>query len=193
MPQVDFLFSEADVRAFMQRVFDGGGFVVPDLHYPEQNHPLLKNVQSLVKARKSAKLFFILHDDYFLCPLEMRQIKKEGEKPFFFIMQRNGGPTIDFYWAGEIREKGEPVEVGSGYLGYHPTFWNTRTQQNERPPNSLLEFYRKLATWIKGSPQKATGTSRTYFIGSGALALENAGAKLLHVPEDAVRKGGRID
>jgi hypothetical protein len=187
MPQLDLYFSEDDSQRFTEFLIDEGASLVPDLHYDEQNYLILNNIQAVKDARTKTKLFFIIHNSYFFCPLEMRPLNRSGESFSFFIMQRNGGPTIDFYSPGEV-QKGGSVAIGPGFVGYHGTFWNTRTQQNERSPKTQIAFYRKLTNWIKTRRgERAVGKHRTWFIGPHALEAEKRGLQLVHLPSDVKR------
>lgn len=95
----------------------------------------------------------------------------------YYIVQRNGGPTIDLFQTGLVEVEGKPA-LGSGSISYYPTFWNTLTEENQKPPKALAKFYRHIVSRIKANSTKLVRGERVYCIGPGAQKLVEQGLEL---------------
>lgn len=178
MPQVDFYFSDRDIIDFAVQVFDAGAWLVPDLRFEEQSYCIIRDTDTFVRTRKATRLFFILHDSYFACPLEMRPLARTGQSPHYYIMQRNGGPTIDFFSPGIVNNK-ENRSIGQGFLAHHPSYYNTRTRTNLKTPPTLLAVYKDLCSGIKSSTSPLRAGKRTFLLGKEAHGLRSQGVPLV--------------
>jgi len=96
MAETKLLLNRSDTISIARTIFDKGAYMVPDCNYDEPLYTLIKTVDEFKSISKTTRLFFVLHDDWKSEPLEMKKFdhKELGEK--YFIVQKSGGPTIDF-------------------------------------------------------------------------------------------------
>lgn len=174
MPEVDFYFSEGDFVALSEVIFAGGMVAVPDCDYPTSQYSMIKSLKSFLTAAKSCHQFFLLHEAYNSCPLDMRETVGNNGKRFYYIMPRNGGPTIHVYWAGADEHR-----IRRGFLSHYPTYWNTTEEANLKAPKTLSQEYRKFAAFIKKNSEKLSRPKRSVYLGSDARHLRDLGAILV--------------
>jgi hypothetical protein len=181
MAELGFILSKMEEGLLVQDVLDMGAWLVPDIHYQTPELARITMLGDYERFRKVTRLFFILHPSYLRVPLDVREASKEG-KSVYFIMQRNGGPTIDFLSSVEFSEGGEH-RIKPGFIAHYSTFWNTETQQNEKMPAALLKLYRELSGLVRRlSTPRRTGV-RTYWIGKEVQQLLAAGSLHLGIDE----------
>lgn len=159
MPQIDFYLNIEEKYNLVKFILDNKGFLIASLQYDEPRYDIIKNIADYSSFASENSMFFILHDSYMKYPLRFDYFEK-GNKKKFFIMQRYGGPYIDFYSSGQI--KGD--FIGSGDIGHYPYFYNN-DNRSFSPPVELLEFYRTIAKYIKSITLPYKRQKRKYFIG----------------------------
>lgn len=120
MPELGFVLSASEETNVLKLVFDQGGWLVPDLNYTIPQYVTIGSYETYLDYRKQTRLFFILHPSYLKSPLDLHSIEKDG-RTVYFIMQRNGGPTIDFLSCVEYKEKGKAY-ISTGSLSHYPTY-----------------------------------------------------------------------
>ena len=177
MPELDLYLSWKDIREFVDHVLQEGAVLVPDFDYQSEEYTAIQDSETFERLRRKTSLFFILKDSYFRSPFEIRKITKRG-RVVFYIAQRSGGPTIDLLLSGEFREKGQ-TWIRPGFIGYHPTFWNTKAHRNEKPPDSLVAFYNSLVKQVKKGAKRIKPGVRAHWVGGHAQELVRQGAKLV--------------
>ena len=99
-------------------------------------------------ASTEEKQWHLIHDSFSKFELDMRAIKEGRNKGKFFVMPRNGGPTIDLSWSGVRELKGKRF-VREGSVSHYPTFWNPVTEENDRAPEAQRNAYKEIVKWIK--------------------------------------------
>lgn len=177
MPELGLYLSWKDIVEFVEFALREGAALVPHLHYDRPQYVTLENGTSFDEFRSKTSLFFIVKSSYLVSPLEIDSFVKK-EKKLFFIVQRSGGPTIDFSFRTEFRESGR-LFIGPSSLGHHPTYWNTTTCRNEKPPDSLVTFYKSLVKEIKKGAKRIRPGVSAYWVGRHAQELVRQGAKLV--------------
>ena len=157
-------------------LFASGMVAVPCRDYPSSQHSIITSLDAFLKTANSCGQFFLLHETYTSCPLEIRQIIANGGRKFYYIMPRNGGPTIDLNWS----VNGARL-IRKGSLSHYPSYWNTLKKANMKPPEPLIQAYRKLASFIKTKSQKivAPKSKRTFYLGTDAKRLRDGGVSLV--------------
>jgi len=114
MPQLDFLLSANEERRLVSAAFEQCLRLVPDADYDTPRYVTAGNLIRYCAYRARTQLFFILADDYVRSPLEFRCFSAGPKPGRYFIMQRNGGPTIDLRAPSQRRESATS-EYGSGF------------------------------------------------------------------------------
>jgi hypothetical protein len=163
MSQIDFILDAEEERELLDTVFSAGASMIPDLHFEEPSLTTISDFEGYCSYRERTSLFFILHDSYNVCPIEIRAGQKQGV-PFFFVMQRNGGPAIHYVSTYRFMKDGK-LTVNPGFLSHYPTFWNTTRGQNQKPPAALLSLFRTLFSNIRGMSKSIKYGKRTYRVG----------------------------
>ena len=147
MPELGLYLVEEDEYSLVQLAFDEGCDLIPDLHYNSQRYEKISTLEGYRQYRIRTRLFFLVSEKYFCCPIEMCRIEKD-ERHVYYISQRSGGPTIQFLGGGLFEKNGQKF-IRSGSIAYYPTYWNTTTLQKEKPPSGLPSVYNVLRRGIK--------------------------------------------
>jgi hypothetical protein len=184
MAQLDIFLSEVDLESLLALALSRGAVLVPDTRYATDKYDEIADLAPMRRFRPAVKLFFILHQSYLVTPLEMRQTRSE-ENSAWYIMQRNGGPTIDIFCPGQ-KESGDRRIIGQGYVGYYPTFWNPRTGRNETASPALKAYYALLTKHIRTHAARVALPKRTFWIGLDALRLARLGWSLPGIPLELI-------
>ena len=187
MAELGLILSKNEESRLVERALHAGCWLLPDVHYEAPQPTRISKIEEFDQWRKSTGLFFIQHPSFVKTPVEMTEIEKDGKK-VFFIMQRNGGPTIDFMTAAEFEEGGR-AKINPGFLAHHKSFWNSSTQRNEDMPPELLSLFRELSAEAKQMARRERVGVRTYWIGT--VIQKQLGAGALHLgivvrPKDTV-------
>ncbi|MBI1929367.1 hypothetical protein HYR99_34625 [Candidatus Poribacteria bacterium] len=181
MAEAEFFLDSEDELEVMNFIFENGGWFVPDIRYKTNEYIDVRNEKEYLGCREATRLFFILHQTYLKSPLEMRPCESQidGQR-FYFIMPRNGGPTLDFYCPKPFI-KDEVLHLPPGALGYYPTFWNTTAERNEKTPQEVVGFYRQIVKQIRENSSQAVSnqTGRSFYLSERALKKLKNGAKLV--------------
>lgn len=181
MAQLDFYLDEKDKLDFMSFVFSEGGYIIPALHYEKRTYTVVSSIDEYRSFVNRSILFFIVHESYFKEPLTWETINKEGTE-LFYIPQRIGGPTIDFYSPGIIDRNGVRL-IGQGNISYYTSYQSLVQKSNIEAPEAQKVFYKKLSSQIrKGFAIKLS--KRTYWVGKKTLQSLRNGSKLMNVSDD---------
>jgi hypothetical protein len=178
MPELSIIFCQRDEEELIRFILSQGAWLVPETDYNEPYYKPICDINAYLGYRNNGeRMFFVISDLYKICPLEMRNTKNPLGKEIFYIIPRNGGPTIDFFNTGAYIENGN-MFIATGPIGFYTTYWNTTLQKNEKPPEAMKEFYKAIVSHIKKNSVKEKHGNRIYWIGKNAKQLLNAGAKL---------------
>lgn len=181
MAQLNFYLGEEDKINLMSFIFSEGGYIIPALQYDKSNYTVIKSTEDYLPFVNKSVLLFIVHESYFQEPLAWDTIKKEGRE-LFYIPQRTGGPTIDFYSPGIIDKDGIRF-IGQGSISYYASYQSIVQRSNIEAPESQKIFYRKLCSRIKkGFAIKLS--KRIYWVGNRTLTSLRNGSKLMNVSDN---------
>lgn len=186
MAELGFILSKEEEEGLVVRALDASAWLVPDIDHQAPEPLRVTTLREYEECRKSTRMFFIQHPSYVKGPLEMREALKDGKR-VFFVMQRNGGPAIEFMSSVEFAEGGR-AKINPGFLGHHKTFWNPATQRNEEMPTDLLRLYRELSTEVKRMATREKVGVRTYWIGNVIQDRINTGSLRLGMIDDPAQK-----
>jgi hypothetical protein len=96
MLQFDFILSEKERLAFLEFVFKNECTIVPDRRFEKKKYEVVTDIESYFNYAKDSPLLFFLNKRYSIYPLELESLDTDKGKRYF-IMQRYGGPAIDFF------------------------------------------------------------------------------------------------
>jgi hypothetical protein len=173
MSEMSFVLNADEERLFVSAVFETGAWMIPNLHFQTPAMPTIVNVEEYYTYREKTSLFFILHDSYKLCPIELSAGEKHGAR-FFFVMQRNGRPTINYLSTSQFMKDGK-LNLNPGFLSYYPTFWNTIVGENQKSPSSLPVLFRRLSANLRARSKSIRFGKRTYMVGKKTIEQVEAG------------------
>ena len=177
MPEISLYLDTSDDDLVLGWLFDASTELVPDLNYATQEYTVCKTMAEVMQFRPQARYFFALRDDFTALPLEVRHNSSSG-RSFYYIMQRDGGPTLDVSLGGEFLKEG-PELIGPGSLSHYPTYWHYVDNCNKPAPKPLVTLYRQLTYRIRKTFTRYKTSIRTYWIGPGAVARVRRGTRLV--------------
>lgn len=182
MAQMDFYLSRQDKIELVEFLFLKGAKLVPSLHYPTEGYIELSTLDEYEKHVDENILIHITHPSFTTRRLEMDFFEKDGKR-VFYICQRYGGPTIDFYSPGKIIENGISF-IGPGFISIYPYSWNGK----EKVPASseLKSFYKDTSTFIKNRSTRLKNGRREYQITTGTIQAIQNGYKLVSVTDEVL-------
>jgi len=163
MPELGFILGKEEEARIIQCALNHGAWIVPDIGHESAEPLRVSTYAEYEVVRKSTRLFFIMHESYYMVPLEMIETVRDGRR-VFTVMQRNGGPSIEFLSSVEFCENGQ-LKINPGFLAHHNTFWNQRAKANQSPPSPLLNLYRTLCAEGKNVARREKVGVRVYWIG----------------------------
>ncbi|MBT1688275.1 hypothetical protein [Dawidia soli] len=181
MAQVDFYLDLKDKIDLISLVLEEGGYAVPAIHYEAPIYHEIRCIDDYLLYANTSVLLFIVHDSYFKEQLVWETIDKE-RKQFYYLRQRVGGPTIDFYSPGVIEKNGTRF-VGQGNITYYTSYQSPSAGKNTEAPEAQKILYKKLLKQIKNGLALKNG-KRTYWVGKNTLVSLTAGGKLMNVGDD---------
>jgi hypothetical protein len=166
MAQLD-LFScgEKKIR-FAKHLFQFGFKMIPNLKYESNSYSTISSLKEYETYVMTNMLMFIVHADTFSYELEMNSYQKE-DSLLYYIAQRHGGPTIEFYSPGMIETRDRLI--GPGFLGNYPFFYhkNEKVARTQRD----TDFFGMHAKHIKKESKRVKFKSRNYWIGNRTIEL----------------------
>jgi hypothetical protein len=179
MPQVDVFMSESDLEQIVSSLLAAGCVLVPD-EISEQ--PKAHEIASLQEFRswrseQKIRLFFAVSADWTVTPLEWGEVEKHGHR-VYFIQQKVGGPTLDIFAPFPFRSESGRESLPHGFIDYHPSFWNSLANRNEKPPDALKATYRRIVKQLRSNADQKQGKNRTYIVATGAKELLRSGVLL---------------
>ena len=179
MAQLDFFLSIKDREHFIEYCFDNKRHMIPHLSYSSPSYITLKNLTEYNRCEPHT-LFSIVEEKFFNYPLKL-DFNIIDNKKKYFIVQREGGPTIDFFSPvfGQIENK----VIGPGYIGVYPYYY----KNNEKiyPDTNFKECYNDCLKFIKQNSKPFKIGKRKYWIGLNAIELcRNNGYKFLQIGKE---------
>src|SRR6185295_2885130 len=87
------LMDEQDEQDVVDAIIARGAALVPNVDWETQEIERIRTISEF-RAYRAANLFFIVSDEYEESPL---LLKAQKDKPGYYIFQRNGGPTIEWF------------------------------------------------------------------------------------------------
>ncbi len=106
-------------------------------------------MEGFKKYCKEGPLLFLLNQKYSFYSLELGSFKKEGVEKYY-VKQRYGGPTIDFFTP--IFGERENNTIGPGFLSIHPSYYHKKIEFV--PNEDLKSYYRLLTSFIRKMEKK---------------------------------------
>ena len=176
MPELSLYLADEDDQEFVSYCFSQGAWMVPDLLYKTPAPRIVSNLDSFAECAEE-RLFFIQHASFLCSPLLFAKLEKNNET-VYSISQRYGGPAISLFCRGQFLKDRE-VYIGPGSLSHYPTYRNTITGEDEKPPESLRQLYALLVKHLKRNSFRIKPGIRVYWIGMHARELLRQGAKLV--------------
>lgn len=170
MIQLDFFLSEVERVQFIQYCFGYGCNIIPNQHYDRNKYTIITSMGEYQQYCKRSPFLFITSNKFSTYPLELDYFEV-GEGKKYYIKQRHGGPTIDFFSpiVGEIEDN----IVGPGYIGIYPFYY--RNNMKYVPNKSLMDFYKIFTMYIKEICQKIKLTERVFWIGKHTIEKAKKG------------------
>ena len=160
MPQMNFLFNIKERQDFLEYCFENKCIIIPDLNYEDNSYYIVKNINQYEKYAKDCVSLFILNEEYKQFPLEMRSFEKD-DKLNFYIRQRYGGPSIDFYTPTFAET--ESKKIGPGLISIYPFYYHYG--EKIIPRDELKKNYKLLTSYIQKKSIKVKIAKKNYWIG----------------------------
>lgn len=176
MPQLDFLLSEKERFEFVKFAFKNECKIIPNLHYGSDKYKVVSDLDGYLKFCNESPLLFLINSKYSYYPLELDFFDDNSGNRKFFIKQRYGGPTIDFF-SPIIGEHEEKI-VGAGYIGIYPYYYHHENKIT--PNNNLKEMYSLFTKFIKKMSKEVKLTQRKYWVGNQTIKDASEGKLSLH-------------
>lgn len=168
MSQIDFLFCEQERVEFVQFAFKQKCMAIPDMHYNRPTYYSASNLEEYNAYCKDSPLLFLLNEAYSIHPLELSSFEKDNATNYF-IQQRHGGPSVDFY-SPVIGEKENKV-VGPGFLGIYPYYYHNTIKFEIGA--EIKNIYKVLGDFIKSRSTKVQMAKRTFWLGEETIEKAN--------------------
>lgn len=166
MSQIDFFFCREDKMQLADLIFKSGAKMIIEGNYDSPNFTTVSTLYEYEEYTMDNILMLIIHSETLKHPLEWATFKKE-EKEKFFLRQKYGGPTIDFYSPGMVEKKDK--KIGPGFLASHFFYYHGK---DKFYPN---EFYKNLfktfSSHIKKNCKPAKLKNRTFWVGINAIRV----------------------
>jgi hypothetical protein len=117
-----------------------------------------------LEFRAKTRLFFVSHPSFVVVPLELRGLVK-GRKEVFFIMQKNGGPVIDFFSSLEIQENNVTKNRSRLYRTLQNILEHVCRNAMKRYLLPFSTFTKTFPKCIKGIATRQKVGVRSYWLG----------------------------
>lgn len=154
MAQLSIFLDETDKLAFVQLLFDRGFKLI---HGRRSERPLFqrhRSLSSFVEADPVWTTAFALRPDYECCPLEVHRLSELPTADKYYIMPRNGGPTIDISWGWEGILDGGLV-LRESVISRYPSHWDTRLLENVAASEPLKRAYAEVTAYLRRGAKRA--------------------------------------
>ena len=168
---MNFFITMEERENFVKYCFDNGFAIIPALDYLVNSYYIIDSLEHYHKYMSDCVGFYLIHDTYKLYPLEMDWFEKDNQKKYY-IMQRYGGPAIDFF--SPILAEKKYNEVGPGLISIYPFYYHYNEKINTS--NELKECYLLLTSYLSKTCNKVKIGKRVYWIGKQSIAKAKEGA-----------------
>ncbi len=71
--------------------------------------------------------------------------------------------------------------MAQSLVAYYPSYWNTSSETNEKPPTALIALYKEIVHHFKAAGRTVKTEHRTYYLGVEAEKLRIEGMRLVGV------------
>jgi hypothetical protein len=167
MAQIDFYLCKEEKMGLANIVFDMGLKMIPDLSYDTEKPVLINSISDYELYVFKNVLVFIVDANLNHESIVFGAFEKNGKKSFF-IRQRYGFASVDFYSPGII--EATEHRIGPGFLGNHPFYYNSDGSKFY-PSEKDKNIFKELRQFIKKSSTPVTLVNRTFWIGRRCIAL----------------------
>lgn len=176
--EIDLFLGKSDQHSLASLWLAEGAVFVPDIDYESPQYSKISCIEDYEKSRAAGvSVFYILSDAYERTPLGLRFLDAKSR---YFIMPRNGGPSIDFSCGVTYLKEGAWY-MAQSTLAYYATYWNPLHERNEPAPPELKSLYNKAVRFLKAMDGRVQTKARTYWVGAEAADLRRNGMKLVGV------------
>jgi hypothetical protein len=160
MPQLDFILSEKERLDILEFGFKNGCRIIPNLSYTSDKYNVIVDIEEYVKNCEEVPLLFLINNRYTFYPLKLDFFESEKTKTWF-IKQRCGGPSIDFF-SPIIGEKKENI-IGPGYIGIYEYYFHDK--EKIVPNAQMINIFESFKSYIKSISKPVKLTNRTFWVG----------------------------
>ncbi|MEO6964086.1 MAG: hypothetical protein ABIY90_19105 [Puia sp.] len=186
MSQMDFFLSEKERIKVVNFSYTRGFSIIPDLHFRKNSYIVTTNLDEYYEYCGLTPLLFLTSPEYSIHPLQLDFFEDSINGKNFFIRQRYGGPTIDFY--SPIAGEKEDGIIGPGYLGIYP-FYYTNNGKHVADTH-LKNMYKLLTSFIQSISKMVRLKNRTYWVGNHTIEIAKKGdVKLLNISHNNILEG----
>ncbi len=138
--------------------------MVVEENYDSQSFKTLSTLDNYEEYAMNNVLLFILHPEAVEHSLEWGDFEKENVKKYF-LRQKYGGPTIDFYSPGIIEKRDKLI--GPGFLSSHSFYYSGK--EKLYPNEAYKDLFKKFSNYIKKNSVSVKLKKRTYWVGNNAI------------------------
>lgn len=177
MAQIDFFATEPERLAVVQKLFERGCKIIPDLHYTGPTLDEIVRPEDLSRYVGRASQFFIVNDDLMESPLELRKVE-ESSRCFYYVFPRAGGPILLLFWGKEYIQEGKQ-HITATTISHYPWYESTRTHERLAPGKEILAIYSQAARVVRTFGRKIRPGVRPYWITPRVEDLVRNGALLV--------------
>jgi hypothetical protein len=177
MAQLDFFLCREERIELANLILGMGLEMIPDLEYELSNYVSLDSIDKYVEYVDKNELIFIINRKTFKYPFVFGTFEKRGVKKYF-IRQRYGGPTIDFYYPGLMEKENK---IGPGFISNYPFYYDEHGDKFY-PSDEDKEVFKILSRFISKNSRSVKLTKRTFWIGNKSIDLcKNSGFHLVDI------------
>ncbi|MBB3057921.1 hypothetical protein [Mucilaginibacter gotjawali] len=164
MAEMNFFLNLNEREDFVKFCFDNAFTIIPDMQYEDNSYYVIKILGHYRKYMNECVRFFIISEKYKAYSLEMDNYEKDNKR-IYYIMQRYGGPSIDFYTPFFAERNYN--KIGPGSIGIYPFYYH----YNEKfiPDSELKNAYNLLISYIRKKSKKVKIGKKNYWIGINTL------------------------
>ena len=174
MAELDFILINNEQAKLIDYLLELKAMFIPSLDYERPEFLELINREEIEKTINSLDLngpIFLLWENISRYPLEFDSITKEGKK-IYYLMQRYGGPYIDF-GPCKIFVEGKDKFITSGSIGHYAKYWIEELDDNIKVSEEIKSKYKEITKFIKTMTKRVKSKSgiRYYWVGREAIKM----------------------
>jgi hypothetical protein len=168
MAQVDFFLCIDEKIEIANMLFSSGLTMIPDIPYDSEEYITISSVEAYLQYASANILIFIIDSDKANSNSMVFGSLEKNDKTSFFVRQRYGVPTIDYYSPGMI-EKTEK-KIGPGFFGNY-AFYYDKKGEKIYPSEKDTHVFKTISSFVKKRTTPVKLTKRTYWIGNISINL----------------------